>query len=97
MPINAPAEIDGSVTVLYTRIDDRHTPTDDSRHYAGGQLTPPPAALAICRYEDADAFYLFGCDESWEVITDSCHLSLDEAKHQAEREYKGVSATWENA
>jgi hypothetical protein len=97
MSTNAPADIDGSVTILYTKIDDRHSPTDESNHYAAGQLTPTPSALAICRYEDADAFYLFGCDENWEVITDSCHLSLDEAKAQAEREYNGVKATWENA
>ena len=95
--MNAPSEIDDAALLVYSPIDDRHTPTDESKHYAAGQLTPTPAALAICRYEDANAFYLFGCDENWEVITDSCHLSLDEAKDQAEREYNGVSATWETA
>ncbi len=96
MSTNVPNEIDGSVTVVYSTIDDRHSPTDESKHYAAGQLAPTPAALAICRYEDANAFYLFGCDANWEVITDSCHLSLDEAKDQAEREYNGVSSTWES-
>lgn len=96
MSLNAPKEIDDARVIVFSAIDERHTPTEDAKHYAAGNLTPTPASLAICRYEDADAFYLFGCDQDWRVITDSCHMSLDEAKAQAEREYSGVSATWES-
>jgi hypothetical protein len=96
MSMNVPNEIDDAVVVAYSPIDDRHTATDDAKHYAAGQLTSTPTAFAICRYEDADAFYLFGCDPEWNVITDSCHMSLDDAKAQAEREYNGVSSTWES-
>ncbi len=95
MSIQVPKEIDDSETVLYTPIDDRHRPTEKSKHYAAGNLVATPASLAICRYEDASAFYLFGCDAEWNVLTDSCHLSLDEAKEQAEAEFEGVATTWQ--
>lgn len=54
----------------------------------------PATGLAICQYDGADAYYLFGCDERWEVVTDTYHLSVEEAKIQAEFEYLGVSETW---
>jgi hypothetical protein len=52
------------------------------------------AGLAICQSNDAQEFYLFGCDADWNVVTDTFHMSLDEAKEQAEFEYEGVSKTW---
>jgi len=55
----------------------------------------PMAALAICQ-ESENAFYLFGCNEQWENITDTWHQTLDETKAQAEFEYEGVSKTWIN-
>lgn len=54
----------------------------------------PVAGLAICQYKNDDAFYLFGCDESWSSLTDTSHQSLGEAKEQAEFEYEGISRTW---
>ena len=93
--MNVPNEIDDAALLVYSPIDERHTPTEDAKHYAAGNLTPTPAVVAICRYEDADAFYFFGCDPDWNVIHDSCHLSLEEAKSQAEKEYNGLSGTWQ--
>ena len=54
----------------------------------------PAAALAICQYEGDSQYYLFYCDDEWNVRTDTCHQSLDDAKDQAEFEYEGVSALW---
>lgn len=55
------------------------------------------AGLIICFNESEQAFYLFGCDEDWQVVTDTWHQTLDEAKHQAEFEYEGISKTWIHA
>ena len=52
------------------------------------------AGLAICQYLGETAFYLFGCDEAWQTITDTWHETLEEAQDQAEFEYAGVTATW---
>jgi hypothetical protein len=54
----------------------------------------PMAGLAICQYAGQDAFYLFGCDADWQNVTDTWHQTLDDAQHQAEFEYEGVSKTW---
>ena len=93
--MNVPNEIDDAALLVYSPIDERHTPTEDAKHYAAGNLTPTPAVVAICRYEDADAFYFFGCDPDWNVIHDSCHLTHEEAKSQADNEYNGLSGTWQ--
>ena len=52
------------------------------------------SGLAICRVQEAEEFFLFGCDADWNVVTDTWHQSLDEAKDQAEWEYEGVNQTW---
>ncbi len=54
----------------------------------------PMSGLAICQVGYGQEFYLFGCDHDWNVVTDTWHQSLDEAKGQAEWEYEGVSKTW---
>ena len=90
----APGEIDGAAVVLFTTIDERHRPTGACRHFVAGELAGPAAGLAICRYENDDSFYLFGCDAGWRVVTDTLHATIEEAKAQAEFEYEGVTATW---
>jgi hypothetical protein len=41
--------------------------------------------------------YLFCCDSEWEVLTDTWHSSVDNAKAQAEFEYEGISKLWKDA
>ena len=36
--------------------------------------------LAICRYRNGEPFYRFACDHAWEVIGDTDHASIQEAK-----------------
>lgn len=47
--------------------------------------------LAICRHDEA-AFYLFHCNDLWQVIADTWHETLEAAMRQAEFEYRGVRA-----
>lgn len=37
------------------------------------------SGAAICQYEGDNAFYLFWCNEQWEVIGDTDHSSIDDA------------------
>ncbi len=91
-----PEEVGGAKAVLYTPIDERHRHTGECKQIVAGELMGAAAGLAICQYaEEEDSFYLFGCDENWETVTDTWHQSLEEAKDQAEFEYEGVSATWQ--
>ena len=90
----APKTVGGARVVRWSMIDDRHRPTSACTNTVAGQLQQSAAGLAICRYEGDQAYYLFGCDEEWNSITDTWHHTLEEALQQAEVEYEGVSATW---
>lgn len=89
-----PQRIGGAKVVRWSAIDGRHRPTGMCRHVTGGVLQEPAAALAICQHDAERAFYLFGCDAEWNVVTDSWHATLEEALEQAEFEYGGVSESW---
>jgi len=52
------------------------------------------SGLVVGRPTEAQGFYLFGCDPDWNVVTDTWHESVDDAKEQAEFEYEGISKTW---
>src|SRR5260370_39641540 len=91
----APREIDGAEVVCFTPIDKRHHPTDSCNHFVAGVLQGPAAGLAIGRYSGEDCYYLFGCNAAWESVSDTCHRKIEDAKAQAEFEYAGVSATWQ--
>ena len=83
--------------ICYSPIDERHRFTGACKQIVAGQLMGAMAGLAICQYEGEDAFFLFGCDQEWNSLTDTWHQTLDDAKHQAEFEYEGVSNTWIDA
>ena len=90
----APPAIGKFDVLCYSMIDARHHPTKKTRHYVGGSLEESMAGLAIARYPEDREFYLLYCDQDWKPVTDTCHATIEEAKHQAEFEYAGVSKTW---
>jgi hypothetical protein len=53
--------------------------------------------VAICFIDTDDAYFLFGCDENWRVLTDTWHRSREEAQCQADFEYPGCEGQWINA
>jgi hypothetical protein len=89
-----PAQIDGANVLLWTDALATTRPTGRTTHRVKGQVIGPAGALAICQYDGDAQFYLFYCDENWNVRTDTAHGSLIDAKEQAEFEYEGVSQTW---
>ena len=92
---SVPNVIDGARVVMHTPIDSRHRPTGNCLQIVDGVATGPASALAICQYDGADGFYLFGCDSDWNTVTDTFHDTVEEAQAQAEFEYEGVSSTWQ--
>lgn len=83
--------------ICYSPIDQRHRYTEACNHIVAGQLVGAVSGLAICQPAGEDGFYLFGCDSEWQTVTDTWHPTFDDAKHQAEIEYEGVSKTWIDA
>jgi hypothetical protein len=91
----APREIGGARVICFTPVDERHHPTGGCQQFVAGVPQGPAAGLAICQYAGEDCYYLFGCNAAWEGVTDTWHQTLADAKAQAEFEYAGVSATWQ--
>lgn len=83
--------------ICYSSIDQRHRFTGDCKQKVAGINTGEMAGLMICFHEEEQAFYLYGCDDEWNVVTDTWHKILVDAKQQAEFEYEGISKTWINA
>ena len=91
---NVPKIVGGARTLYYTFIDDRHQRTGNTMHVVGGNVIEKINGLAICKYDNDAGYYLFGCDENWDSITDTYHDSVEEAKEQAEFEYLNSFETW---
>ncbi len=89
-----PELVGGARVVRWSPIDNRHRHTGNCTNIVAGKVMGAAAGLAICQYDGEGAYYLFGCDAEWNSLTDSWHLTLEEALEQAEFEYEGVSATW---
>jgi hypothetical protein len=66
----------------------RSQPTGKTRHVVGGVEDRDFAALAITRYDDdPQGVYLFYCDRSWRVVTDTWHEDVGAAIRQANFEF----------
>lgn len=89
-----PKIVGNAQVIFYTAIDFRHHYTGNTKHTVNLAVVGPVARLAVCKYNDGDGFYLFGCDEKWNVITDTWHESIGDAQGQAEFEYEGSKQTW---
>lgn len=90
-----PKIVGGAKVILYSPVDGRHRHTRNCKQIVAGELMGAANGLAICQYERENCFYLFGCDEDWNTVTDTWHKTLEEAKAQAEFEYEGVNKTWQ--
>jgi hypothetical protein len=86
-----------SVLLEYPVVTPGVRPTRRTIHSVEGEVLQPAAFLAIGRYDGDARVYLFDCDESWRVMTDTCHGSIDDARAQAEFEYEGLLTLWRAA
>ncbi|MBN56852.1 hypothetical protein [Thalassolituus sp. UBA3500] len=62
--------------------------------YETGEVATKIFGLAICQYEDSEAFYRFSCDFNWEKEQDSVCGSIAEAKDNLPNQYKDIKAQW---
>ena len=91
---SVPRTIGDRPVVCWSQIDERHRITGACRHVnlSTGQEDPVPRFIAIVG--GPGSYDLMRFTDTWDFITDTWHESLDEALHQAEFEYEGVSKTW---
>ncbi len=90
-----PELLDGARVLAFAVVDAAVVPTGATTHRIESEVLGPAAGLAVARYDGDGQFYLFYCDSDWQVVTDTCHPTLELAREQAEFEYRGVSARWD--
>lgn len=88
-----PNTLSGADVVCFASITDLH-PSGGTTHRVNGEVRQAFAHLAIVKYPDDGSHYLFYCDLAWGVVTDTWQATIDDAMHQAEHEYPGVSELW---
>src|SRR5690348_3348676 len=90
-----PLELDTAKVLKTAKVAEHAlTRTGDTIHYVEDGRTSSISNLAIAQYPEEAGFYLFQCDQRWNVITDTWHESVEAAETQAEFEYAGVSTIW---
>lgn len=78
-----PTELDNAKVLYYTAQDHYGTIT-----YPGGEVADYYQYLAICAYPKDDSYYLFCCNERYEVVSDCLVSSIEECMEIAASLYK---------
>jgi len=55
--------------------------------FTTGEIADTICYLAICKYENDNTYYLFGCDADYEVVSDSPWGSVEECMRVASSSY----------
>ena len=80
-----PKKLDGAEVLYYTAKGEFGTV-----YYATGEIFDYVKYLAICRYANAEnEYYLFGCSDNYDVISDSVWNSIAECIRVANSSYGG--------
>lgn len=62
--------------------------------YTTGEVAAYIHYLAICKYENDNAYYLFDCDSHFEVVGDSVWNSIEECMSVAASSHEEHSIAW---
>jgi carbon monoxide dehydrogenase subunit G len=89
-----PDEIGGARVLYFIITGSTIRPAGNTKQIVGGTLLGPAYGLAICKYENESGYYLFGCDNNWNSITDTHHETIEDAIDQGEFEYEGTRNKW---
>ena len=78
-----PAELDNAKVLYYTPYDDY-----GAIKYPNGEVANYYHYLAICSYSRDDEYYLFCCNENYEVVSDWIDSSIEKCMEVAASSYK---------
>ena len=70
-----PKELDGAKGLYFTERG-----VFEPVYHSGGEVAHNVAYLAICKYDNDEAYYIFHCDESLEVVADGCWDNIELCK-----------------
>lgn len=93
--MNAPQELDGAKVI-------KHTKNDSAERIGvmffeekdGSTIEISITGLAIVEFEEENGFYLFMCDQNWEVQDDFLVNTLEEAMEWAEKSFDVSEKEW---
>lgn len=85
-----PAELGGAKVLKFAEVTPDVTATGATRHIVGGAPFGPAHALAVAQHDGQYGTYLFYLDTAGQVVTDTWHLSVEDALDQASFEYEGL-------
>lgn len=91
-----PNELGGAKILRYAFLDESIQITGNCKHWVRGRLEGPASALVIGQYEAESGYYLFSCDSQWQTVTETWHETIEDALGQAEFEYEGITANWQD-
>jgi len=89
-----PMRIDRCRVLLFSVIDDRHQPTGACRDIVDGEEVTEVLGVAICQCPEDEGVFLYHYGDDSVPVTDTWHRSIEDARHQAELELKGIDNTW---
>lgn len=92
--MNPPIKLDHADLIAFLVLNEKNHRTGFAQHFVNGNFAMDFNALAICKYEGSPGFYLFYCDNNWNVITDTYHATVEEAIEQTESEYSNTKGEW---
>ena len=78
-----PENLDGAKVLYYTQQD-----CYGETKLPNGEIADKYCYLVICKYSDDESYYLFCCNENYEVVSDSVWGSADECMNIAASSYK---------
>ena len=80
-----PPTLDGASVLFYTPKGDYGT-----IRYISGEIADYYRYFAICKYANDDNFYLFCCNENYDVVSDWLEDSVDDCMNAASSLYSGT-------
>jgi len=93
--MNVPNELEGAKVIKYTQNDENQKlGLMFFEEQDGSMLEISITALAIAKYEDENGYYLFMCDQNWEIQDDHQLESVEEAISWAEKNFDVNEEDW---
>ena len=80
-----PNKIDDAIVLFYTPLGCYGTVSCTT-----GEVVDSICYFAICKYENDESFYLFGCNNAYETVSDSLWESAERCMRIAENSYGDV-------
>jgi hypothetical protein len=83
--------------LLKVTLTEKYQPTGRTVHRRDGALIRVPSALAIAQLAGDPGFYLYYFDSNGKELTDTYHLTIEQAQKQASFEFGVEESDWRSA